>query len=57
MEYPDIEYLQRLVEHLMKELASTVESITKLDQRVGTLETSPKALDEHEGLDASAPGP
>ncbi|MET0342982.1 MAG: hypothetical protein ABW252_18390 [Polyangiales bacterium] len=49
MEYPDIEYLQRLVEHLMKELEASVESFSRLNRRLRSLENvrKPPASEEH----------
>ena len=39
MDYPDIECLQRLVDQLTKELEATLESISRVDRRVRTLES------------------
>jgi hypothetical protein len=40
MDCPDIECLQRLVNHLTKELEAALEAISRVDRRVRSLETA-----------------
>lgn len=49
MDYPDIEYLQHLVEHLMKEMEASVQSLSRLNRRLRTLEMAAKPAPVDEG--------
>ena len=54
MEYPDIEHLQHLANHLTQVLEEALESFSRVDRRVRMLELARKSPPQAPGARASA---